>query len=545
MLIITDSIGPFFAPLSIDDRVLNWSKAPFFELETECRLTEDVHNKITESFLKYANIIRQQGFNAISLDDLPHMVFAIPQSKADFYRKLYQNIITTCRRLDLRIFINCDLFSIERDRKKNDFASLLDSFAHDIEKAFDLYDVDGIITRFGEADGLDVKGDYKSILGVRTTSEANRLLQRVIPIFEQQKKQLIFRTWSVGAYPIGDLCWNRQTYREVFHRIESKNLIISIKYGESDFYDYGAEPLNHLFFEGKQQKLLEFQVRREREGFGELPFICSDTYARYLNQAHDNPHFVGISMWLQTGGWGKANTLTFLKNSSRYVELNSQILLDCLRNKNDFGQAYQAMAPNHADRRFLMLYSELLLKAIYGSKNRIEPRYFRRSRIPPQMWLNWQEVTINQLIADIHQSLFVVGDFVTPSEMEELNTLAAECSLPNTDFAVAVLQMLAAARKCVFGRGDAADHQIIKTFQGKHPNTFTITVERIKPVSESKKYFIQTITRKTHTYRLIDKTLLSAPVLRIICKLYLSRLLSHSPSFINKQAMDIRLLLTT
>jgi len=64
-------------------------------------------------------------------------------------------------------------------------------------------EVAGIILRIGESDGLDVKGDFRSELVMRTATDVRRMLKELLPVFEAAGKTLIFRTWTVGAYSVG------------------------------------------------------------------------------------------------------------------------------------------------------------------------------------------------------------------------------------------------------------------------------------------------------------------------------------------------------
>ena len=58
-------------------------------------------------------------------------------------------------------------------------------------------------------------------------------------------KDLIFRTWTVGAHRIGDLIWHRGTLEKTLEGLDSPNLIVSMKHGEGDFFRY--LPLNRAF----------------------------------------------------------------------------------------------------------------------------------------------------------------------------------------------------------------------------------------------------------------------------------------------------------
>ena len=106
----------------------------------------------------------------------------------------------------------------------------------------------------------------------------------------------------MGAYAIGDLIWNPGTFRKVFDSIDSPSLVISMKYGESDFFRY--LPLNPNFLESGHKKIIEFQARREYEGFGAYPSFVGWDIEDLLLQLQDAQNVIGASVWCQTGGWG-------------------------------------------------------------------------------------------------------------------------------------------------------------------------------------------------------------------------------------------------
>ena len=145
-------------------------------------------------------------------------------------------------------------------------------------------------------------GTFKSRLVVHTPGQCRRFLKRVLPTFEKYDKTLIVRTWTLGAFPVGDLMWNRKTFDEVFGRIYSDNLIVSHKYGETDFFRYLN--MNPLFFDSPVRQIMELQSRREYEGFGEFPSFVGHDYERYARYLSTCENVVGISVWCQTGGSG-------------------------------------------------------------------------------------------------------------------------------------------------------------------------------------------------------------------------------------------------
>ena len=188
----------------------------------------------------------------------------------------------------------------------------------------DFPELAGIVMRIGECDGVKERGDFLSRLVIRTPRHVRFLLRTLLPVFERHQRTLFFRLWTVGAYPIGDLVWHRGTFRAAFNGIDSPRLVLSLKYGESDFFRH--LPLNAHFFRSNHQKIVEFQARPEYEGFGEYPAFVGNYAQHMLKQLVAAPNLVGMSVWCQTGGWGRFRRLTYLCDSSPWVELNVSVL---------------------------------------------------------------------------------------------------------------------------------------------------------------------------------------------------------------------------
>jgi hypothetical protein len=148
----------------------------------------------------------------------------------------------------------------------------------------------------------------------------------LLPVFEARDTVLIVRTWTLGAYPIGDLMWNRRTYDAVFGDVASRYLIVSLKYGDTDFFRY--LDVNPLFFHGPQQKIVEFQCRREYEGMGEYPSFVGWLHARYLTALRERScNLVGMFA-IQAGGWAPFRRLAFCGDGSIWNELNTYATVD-------------------------------------------------------------------------------------------------------------------------------------------------------------------------------------------------------------------------
>lgn len=120
---------------------------------------------------------------------------------------------------------------------------------------------------------------------------------------------ILFRNWSVGVGEVGDMHINPQTYNRVLADLDSPHLIVSTKHTMGDFFSY--LPCNPTLKSGKQTRLVEFQARREFEGFGSLPNYMGMPYREALLELCGcNSRIEGIWLWTQRGGPLRAGPLS-------------------------------------------------------------------------------------------------------------------------------------------------------------------------------------------------------------------------------------------
>jgi alpha-glucuronidase len=274
--LLIDSIGPFFHGYT--KKRINWSKIPFSHLETADGLKPDLIPIIQEEFTRFVHTAAAVGFNAMTLDDVAHLYAWAgydPSLKAKIvqYQAWYQKLFAIATQAGLRIFLTTDImyYTPELTRELGARTTALTQWWQQALSCLsrDFPELSGVIMRFGESDGMDVHQTFRSALVLRAPHQVRTFLGGILDLFERHDKLLIFRTWSVGAYPVGDLMWHPRTFDRAFRPLSSPQLILSMKYGETDFFRF--LPLNPLFYRGPQRKLIEFQARREYEGFGEFP----------------------------------------------------------------------------------------------------------------------------------------------------------------------------------------------------------------------------------------------------------------------------------
>lgn len=170
--------------------------------------------------------------------------------------------------------------------------------------------LEGIILRIGEAGSVyNLPGwDYKSELYVRTDRAVRLMLEAFLSAAEKYDRTIIFRTWSVGVGQVGDMHTNPETYARVLGGIRSGHLVVSTKYCNGDFYSWlGTNP---TLFAGDHRRIVEFQAKREYEGFGALPNYLGPLHQGALqNLVEKNPRVEGVWVWTQYGGPLRAGPL--------------------------------------------------------------------------------------------------------------------------------------------------------------------------------------------------------------------------------------------
>ncbi len=414
-----DALGPFC--VTDDTRAtVNWSKVPFATIETGGRLTKDTRDRIARNFETYVGKVAALGYDSLSIDDLAHLV-VLPFYNSDLqallgeYRLLYKRLFAIAGRHGMCVFVNTDYLFFNDDIRKHLLTEQKapdEFYAELLEQALARWpQIDGVILRVGEKDGNDVTGHFLSQLMLRTPAQANALIKKILPVFETRGKTLVFRTWTVGAYPIGDLIWNKKTYDKTFAGITSDALVVSMKYGDTDFMRHLA--LNPLFGRGGHKTIVELQTRREWEGMGMFPSFVGWDYAGYLRRLAKNPNVIGLHAWCQTGGWAKRewSNLTYLDGSSPWNELNTEVTIDIAR----YGMTVEQAIDKFCERRQmsntkgfieLLRHSDIAIKkGLYVADLAQKSYYFRRTRIPTLMWATWDRIHVPSVVVYLHRML--------------------------------------------------------------------------------------------------------------------------------------------
>lgn len=560
-LFLIDGISPFFRDLP--EGRINWSKIPFQALEKDGRPDPERFRNIQEDFKTFAEKAAQTGYNAITLDDVAHLITcsAYPselQEKIEFYREQYRQLFHTAREVGLKIFITTDVMFYHdslKDLLGRNPRRITDFLKEAFRQLFrDFPEIAGIILRIGESDAQDVEGDFISRMTLKTPAQTRRFIKELLPVFEQTDRLMIFRTWTVGTWPIGDLIWNRDTFRRTFNGIESRNFIISMKYGESDFFRF--LPLNKLFFSSDHQKIVEVQARREYEGFGEYPSFFGWDAEKYCRQLRQARNMVGLQVWCQSGGWSTYRKLTWLENSSVWNEINTEVILKIFKNGWTTEKAIRQWGKINLGKGkwvhlllLLRLSDEVIKELLYLDEFARRKIFFRRLRVPPLLWVLWDRVFINNIVRIAlrshirHREEAIIEGQAALKKIKLMRRLANQLKLPTEgiDFQYDTFSILASAREYFFRH--VTDRKIveleleIETYQKKYQTPYDVQFNpALSGIGKTQLRFCMGLFfRHRRGYRLFDR-ILTLHGLKLVYPLIRKR---RVPAFAQKQAMGI------
>jgi len=537
---IVDGIGPFFHDYK--KRRINWSKIPLTDLPVEGEKADIFWQKVRLNMAEFVTRVQQVGYNTITLDDIAHVVPLddyddILLTRITRLREEMKAIINIIKQAGLRVLMSTDVMPMakvtenrlngDREAMEAYFAKLLETFMDDFPE------VDGIVMRLGEADGNDVKGKVRNELFIKTTKQGNRILKRILPSFEKRNKVLICRTWTVGAYPIGDLIWNQRRLTQFLKGIHSDHFILSMKYGGSDFFRY--LPTNQAFFHHSVKKIVEFQARREYEGAGEYPNFIGFNAEKTAQELQSANNLVGASVWVQTGGWHAFHRISYIGKGSPWVEINSQVIVNIFQRGISARQTITEIIGKDkihlaADAiHFFELIDQVVSEALYIKEFSQQSRYFRRVRIPPIIHAYWDCIFFihpmktvmshfvkdgKKAIQEAHQAMALFPEIQSLAEKlsEQLDSLGWEVS--DIHFMRDTFQIFTLAREYYFSPSDPAIEQKIleaKTnYKSNYPRSsrsrFRLKTDFTPSPLNQKILSILTflLTRNQSNYRLTD-----------------------------------------
>ncbi|MFT3990395.1 MAG: hypothetical protein QM680_03190 [Luteolibacter sp.] len=566
-LFLIDAIGPFFR--NYEKPRINWSKIPFPHLATEGPQRRIQWDQIAGDLRTFAREATALGYNAVTLDDLAHLALHPLQEPEIQHRiQIYREEFTYLFRLlknefGLKIFLTTDVIPVtpaidselkSRAQLESYYGELVRQILHDFPE------LSGLILRIGESDGKDVRDPIRTRLHLRSPREVRKLITRLLPDFEKSGKTLILRTWTVGAHRIGDLIWNEGTLDEVLRGIDSPHFIVSMKYGESDFFRY--LPLSRGFFTIPQNKLLELQARREYEGAGEYPSFIGWDCEQFARELRDVKNLAGISVWCQTGGWHRFRRLAFLEDRDIWIRLNVAASIGIFRDRKTAEEtliAYLGETRAHPALELLRHADAAIRHLLYIEDFAKLRLFFRRVRIPPLLHVYWDVIFINHAVRKVLRHFVpdparaLLNGQAAAAKFPHMIALAREAGLPADDIEHMrdVFSLLLLARRYYFLPYDPTLIDRLRSAKKSYKLRWPAHKRqryRLKlsflPFHVKRRTLAwtgQVLLRKKHPYRLLDH-LLTLHLLGFIFRLFHPRDPRKTPKFLRKSAMGVETL---
>lgn len=566
-LFLIDAIGPFFR--GYENERVNWSKIPFSHLYG----ADDAQWAQIESDLRrFAREVSTQGYNALTLDDLAHLAphpLHEPEVAAEIslFREKFRRLFRILHgEFGLQIYLTTDVVPMTAAvaAALGDDTEKLDSYYQELVRSVldDFPELAGLILRIGESDGHDVQDPIRTRLHLTSAKETNRLLQRLLPDFEKRGKNLILRTWTVGAHRIGDLIWHSGTLTDAFQGISSPRFIVSMKHGESDFFRY--LPLNRAFFSLPHQKIIEMQARREYEGAGEYPSFIGRDCERFARELASAQNMVGMSVWCQTGGWHRFGRLAFLEENQRdiWIRLNTAAAIGVFKD----GKSVETIIGEFSGLEHAPAVLELLRHSdtvihelLYIEEFARQKLFFRRVRVPPMLHMYWDCIFIN------HGVRKIVSHFMTDPEralrageaaadlFPRMIQLAESAGLPVDDIEHMrdAFGLILLARRYYFlpfteemaGQIRAAKKAYKQRWPKQTRQRYRVKVsfEPFKLKRRTIAWAIRLMVRKKRGYRLFDH-LFTLNLLSYAYRIFRTRAPQALPKFMRESAMGVDVL---
>ena len=421
-----DGFAPFYDPAR---RPPNSWAMPFGHLDThEAPYVNAAHLAASvQRFDRYCQDVAERGFNVVFVGNLIHLATfdgveggpvygpASPfRARALAYQQAFRQAIARAAAHGVRVVIETDfpawtpeLLSwlgprgVELDNER-----LWQAYGAAIEELLGSVGFAGLMVRIGEGGGsYDEATGYQSGVRVKTVADTRLAIDRLLTLVERYNgaheadKKLLFRTWTIGIGEIGALHTSPELYERVFAGFGERDALYTvIKHVAMDFFQH--VPLNRTIGAGEVDQLVEFQARREYEGFGLFPNTRAEPFRDTIQRFARSERFQGVSVWPTNGGF-LLPSATYYRSQGpdRWIDVNvfayGQLLLDPRREPAEVVREWvlaqgvsEADAPRAAE--VLLAGDEVMGKGIYiRPYAERAPALFGLDVFPTMLWFYW------------------------------------------------------------------------------------------------------------------------------------------------------------
>jgi hypothetical protein len=195
--------------------------------------------------------------------------------------------------------------------------------------------------------------------------------------------------------------------------------------------------------------------------------------------------------------------------------------------------------------KFVRRYHRFLERVLYIEGFADTPLYFMRVRIPPLLWVCWDQVTLNPLMTALHSYGGEQPFRRHKKRLKKLRKLGRELDIPDIEFLYDTLNVLSACRKAMWKQTEGQKlPEKLATYRKKYPDSFDFSSNLTVQPSRMTSLAFKVLLRTHPQYRWIDKVLMQPSVLRLIYRLFhfFSSRSNTLPAFVDKQAMPLEVL---
>ena len=348
-------------------------------------------------------------------------------ARAKALREAFAPFWERARQLGVRVYLRTDMLALTPALKRYFERTLggLDTedprlwrvYTDELRRLYDQEPgLSGVLIRVGEGGSIYAEPgwDYYSALAVRTVPAVRSMLTAFTDQAEASGREVVFRTWSVGIGAVGDMHTDPRSYEQVLHGLDSPALVVSTKYTAGDYYSW--LPLNRTLETGGQRRIVEFQSRREFEGFGAFPDDLGPEFSWAMQQLlAKNRHLEGVWSWTQDGGPWRAGPMSlYLKTGFwQLYEQNNLVaaalardpaLADVAQVDVDWARTYLSEDPAtvRAIVEAMSLSRQAITRGLYLRPFAEQSVRALGLEPPPQMWLfEWDILTGDSATLDL------------------------------------------------------------------------------------------------------------------------------------------------
>lgn len=421
---MSDCIAPFF---DSNEEIKHYSSLPYYQFDLKQEPYVDIQqlDDSFENYKIYLQALKKAGYNAISLDDVNHLLllpklwiynWTDKEKRNQIYISYFYKLLDEAKNQWFQVFLITDMQFYTDEIKKyvwkltpeNKKLQEFNKLA--FEELFKTFpDIWGIIVRIGEWwKAYNFDSWYYSQIIYKTPKQVNDFLKYILPVFSKHNKKLIFRTWSIWIWKIWNLNIDKNTYLQVFDDINSKNLIVSTKITPWDFFWF--EKLNPIIWFADIPQIVEIQIRREYEWWWDFPNFFGDEYQQILNTLKTKKNIVWVRNWNQTWWWGRGNNILFNFGFYFRNQVNFEIVWKLLQNPDiDISQAIDEVLSWYD---FTDNQRWVLKDILQNSRNIIKHGWYindfrqktltlHNQYLPPLLWIWWDQITTSPLVLSL------------------------------------------------------------------------------------------------------------------------------------------------